>query len=228
MAAKPSIIALDGPVAVGKTTVGRALARRMGYRFYDTGAMYRALTWLALQKGVDPRDETALTQLAQHSRIQLLPGTDGDEGGLLVDGRDITSELRESEVEASVSPVSEVAGVRRCLVAQQRELAQGGGVVMAGRDIGTVVLPQADLKVFLIASPEERAHRRQQELLAQGKEAPYEKVLENLRRRDRIDSQRAHSPLKPAQGAEVIDTDSLTLEQVLERVMKLVQEALCR
>lgn len=221
-------IALDGPVAVGKTTIGRALAQRLGYRFYDTGAMYRALTWLALQRGIDPRDEAGLTRLAQRSHIQLLPGTAGDEGGVLVNDRDVSSELREGEVEASVSPVSEVAGVRRCLVAQQRALARGGGVVMAGRDIGTVVLPNADLKVFLTASPEERARRRLRELPEQGQETSYQKVLENLRRRDSIDSQRAHSPLKPAQGAETIDTDGLTLEQVLEQVMKLVQETPCR
>lgn len=215
----PRLIAIDGPGGVGKNTVGSLVAKRLGYRFIDTGAMYRALTWLALSRGISLEDEEALTGLAREARFEL----EGDK--LLLNGREVGPEIREEEVEKGVSMVARVAGVRRELVARQRELAKGGRVVMAGRDIGTVVLPQAERKIFLSASPEERARRRHRELLARGKQVSFEETLAQLKTRDEIDSQRAASPLKPAPDAWIINTDGLGVRQVVAEVMKLVQGA---
>jgi cytidylate kinase len=214
----PSLIAIDGPVAVGKSTVGSILARRLGYRFVDTGIMYRALTWLALNFKVSSEDEAALSRLARESRIDLIPSPTGER--VLVNSQEITAELRDPEVEAQVSQVSQVVGVREALVVQQRRLAEPGGVVMAGRDIGTVVLPQAELKVFLSASPEERARRRHQEQ----KGASYETILAELKRRDEIDTRRAISPLRPAPDARIVDTEGLTAEQVVAQILKMIEE----
>lgn len=218
----PSVIAIDGPGASGKSTVGRILARKLGYRFIDTGEMYRALTWLALDRHVDLNDEGMLARLAADARIEVA-GQDGKGyNAVFVNGLDVTSEIRSPQVEAGVSQVSKVAGVRQALVAQQRSLAEGGRVIMAGRDVGTVVVPRAGLKVFLLASAEERARRRHQE---QGDDAirTYESILAELRRRDRIDSQRSLSPLRPAEDARTIDTEGLTPEQVAERITNLAE-----
>ena len=218
----PSVIAIDGPVASGKTAVGRLVARRLGFRFLDTGAMYRAVSALALRRGIHPDDEEGLSRLARQVRL-LVSQRDGHDQ-VLADGEDLTAELRRPEVEQVVSLVSRVGGVREALVEQQREIARGGGIVMAGRDIGTVVLPHAPLKVFLWASPEERARRRWRELRAQGREASYEEVLAGVHLRDQIDTHRAHSPLRPAPDAHYLDTDHLTLEQVVERVLALAED----
>jgi cytidylate kinase len=218
----PSVIAIDGPGASGKSTVGRILARKLGYRFIDTGEMYRALTWLALDRRVDLSDEGMLARLAADARIEVA-GQDGKGyNAVFVNGLDVTSEIRSPQVEAGVSQVSKVAGVRQALVAQQRSLAEGGRVIMAGRDVGTVVVPRAGLKVFLLASAEERARRRHQE---QGDDATqaYEGILAELRRRDQIDSQRSLSPLRPAEDAWTIDTEGLTPEQVAERITNLAE-----
>ncbi len=217
---------MDGPAAAGKSTVGRQVAARLGYPFLDTGAMYRAITWATLHRGIDLSDEEALSELAKSVRIDVGPPAPGsiEACTITVDGEDVTGELRRPEVESAVSLVSRVAGVREALVRAQRELAPTKvGVVMAGRDIGTVVLPNADLKVYLDASVEERARRRYEELLALGQNVTLEMVLEDLRRRDRIDSQRPVSPLRAAPDAVVIDTDGLTLDEVVERVLELVE-----
>lgn len=221
----PRVIAIDGPAAAGKTTVGRQTGCHLGYPFLDTGAMYRAMTWTALRRGVDLSDEDALSELAASISIDIGPaGPDSIEPcTIFVDGEDVTRNLRQPEVEAAVSLVSRVAGVREALVKVQRELAGRNSVVMAGRDIGTVVLPQADLKVYLDASVEERARRRFAELSALGMDLTEEGVLRDLRRRDRIDSERSVSPLRPADEAVVIDTDGLTLEEVVQRVLELVE-----
>lgn len=213
---RPSIITIDGPGAVGKSVIGDLLAQRLGYRFLDTGAMYRALTLLALERGADLGDEKALGELAVASDIEL------DSLTVLVAGRDVTLDIRHEEVEKGVSLVAKVGGVRRALVAKQRQMAQGGRVVMAGRDIGTVVLPQAELKLYLAASPEERARRRYLELVQRGDEANYDQVLAELERRDRIDSERELAPLQPAPDARIIDTDSLDIERVLAEIMAII------
>lgn len=217
---RPRLIAIDGAVAVGKSTVGKLLSERLEYRFIDTGVMYRALTWLALKRKTNLEDDKALSELAKKIHIDL---SFTPEERVMVDGQDVTAELRNSEVEAYVSQVSKVPGVRQALVAQQRHLAAGGKVVMAGRDIGTVVLPQAELKIFLLASPSERARRRHEELREKGEQAQYHTVLTELQRRDNIDSQRAISPLRPAPDAHIIDTEGLNPEQVIARILEIIE-----
>jgi cytidylate kinase len=221
----PRVIAIDGPAAAGKTTVGRQTGFHLGYPFLDTGAIYRAMTWTALHRGVDLSDEDALSELANSITIDIGPPVPGsiEPCSIFVDGEDVTRFLRQPEVEAAVSLVSRIEGVREALVRVQRDLAGRNAVVMAGRDIGTVVLPKADFKAFLDASVEERARRRFIELSAMGMEVTEEGVLRDLRRRDRIDSERSVSPLRPAEDAVVIDTDGLTLEEVVQRVLDLVE-----
>lgn len=212
-------------MAAGKSAVGSRVARLLGYRFVDTGAMYRALTWLALERKLDLHDEAALTRLAEGAQLTVEPGPPEapEAGRVLVGGMDVTERLRSPEVGEAVSVVSRVAGVRRAMVARQRELAAEDGVVMAGRDIGTVVLPDAPLKVYLDASVEERVRRRHDELLASGRDVTPEEVREELALRDRIDSERAHSPLRPAQDAIIIHTDQLSLDEVVEQIMEQVR-----
>lgn len=223
----PRVIAIDGPSAAGKSTVGTLLAQRLGYPFLDTGAMYRAVTWAALRHGIDLGDEMALGQLAHSLRMEVRPPAAGslEPCTILVEGEDVTADLRRPEVEAAVSLVSRMPAVRRAMVRLQRKLAGRQAVVMAGRDIGTVVLPAADLKVYLDASLRERARRRHQELKGLGLEVTEDEVRRDLRRRDTIDSQRSTSPLRPAEDAIVIDTDDLTLEAVVERIIELVEKA---
>ena len=215
---RPSTIAVDGPVASGKSTISRMLARRLGYRYVDTGMMYRAVTWKALQGGVDLEDEGGLTHLVGGTAIHITSDA------VVVDGHDVSSEMRRLEVERGVSLVAKVSTVREALVEQQRALAQGGGIVMAGRDIGTVVLPDAELKVYLCASLEERARRRHRELVERGDSADFQTVLDDLQRRDDIDSKRAVSPLQPAHDARLIDTDGLSVEQVLAAILRLMED----
>jgi cytidylate kinase len=226
---KPSTIAIDGPAASGKSTIGELLARHLGYLYFDTGVMYRAVTWAALRRSISIQDEAAVTALAGRLRIDILPPKtdDGRQYTVLADGVDVTWAVRTPEVDANVSPVSAYPGVRRALVPQQRRVAAGGRVVMVGRDITTVVLPDADLKLYLDASVEERARRRWREVRARGKEASYEAVLASMRRRDEIDSHRAVSPLRVADDAVVVDTTDLSIEEVLAKARRLVEERGC-
>ncbi len=219
----PSIIAIDGPAASGKSTIGKRLAEYLGYLFFDTGVMYRAVTWIALQRGVNVRDERAVTRLAEETPIEVAPASrsDGRACNVIVEGRDITWETRRPEVDANVSVVSAYAGVRRALSAQQRRIGQRGRVVMVGRDIGTVVLPDADLKIYLDASAEERARRRFDEIVARGEKADYDEILSKVRARDRIDSTRAVAPLRPAEDAVILNSDHLNADQVFEKVKAL-------
>jgi cytidylate kinase len=216
---KPSTIAIDGPAACGKTTVGRLLATKLGYRFVDTGAMYRALTWEALRLRVDIEDEGALGRLAARTKMEFPP--DGDDG-IVVNGRYINNELRSPEVDFGVSPVAKVAGVRKVLVQNQQLIAKDGRIVMVGRDIGTNVLLDADLKVYLDVSVEEQARRRYKEMVEQGEKAEYKEILASLIRRDRIDSKRSVNPLCKADDAYVINTDIMDANGVLGEILKLV------
>jgi len=220
----PQIIAIDGPAASGKSTLGRKLADRLGYLFFDTGVMYRAVTWVALRRAVRVEDEAEVTALAQATEIDIRPPSRQDSRNcdILADGEDITWKIRRPEVDANVSLVSSYAGVRAALTAQQRNIGLRGKVVMVGRDIGTVVLPEAQVKIYLDASAEERARRRWLELRQRGETAIYEEILEAVRRRDRIDSSRSVAPLMPADDAVVIDTTFLSVEQVMDRVLSLV------
>jgi cytidylate kinase len=217
----PKVIAIDGPVASGKSAVGSLVASRLGYWFLDTGAMYRALTWWALEKGLNPLDEEAMARLARETRMSVdaAPAESGEHSGVRVNGRDATPFLRTPSVEANVSFVSRVPGVRQAMVALQRRLASGRALVMAGRDIGTAVLPDADLKVYLDASRRERGRRRQEQLALRGEKVSLGRVLEDLARRDAIDSGRETSPLRQADDAVVINTEGLSLEETVERVL---------
>ncbi len=224
----PASIAIDGPAAVGKSTVGRIVASQLGYHFIDTGEMYRSLTWLALHEGIAMDDATSLARLAGEATIDLRSRSDVIHGSVLINGRDVTDAIHTPSVEASVSHVSRVPAVREAMVAKQRSMARQEKVVMAGRDIGTVVLPQAGLKVFLTAPLKQRAHRRHCEQQSKGMEANYEAIFADLERRDKIDTHRPVSPLRPAADARVIDTQGLTPEQVAGVIVKLAKEVDCR
>ena len=221
----PSIIAIDGPAASGKSTLGLSIATTLGYLFFDTGVMYRAVTWLALKLDLDLRDETKVTALAEQTQIEVAPASksDGRACDVLIAGRDITWETRLPEVDANVSVVSAYRGVRAALSQQQRRIGQRGRVVMVGRDIGTVVLPEADLKIYLDATAEERARRRYNEVIARGGTADYNEILAKVIERDRIDSTRDVAPLKAAEDAFVLDSDKLNAEEVLKHVMTLIK-----
>lgn len=219
---RPNIIAIDGPAASGKSTIGKRLADHLGYLFFDTGVMYRAITWITLRSGVDVSDESAITQMAEDVFVDVRPPSQSDRAcDVIVGLTDITWETRRPEVDANVSVVSAYAGVRRALSQQQRVIGQRGRVVMVGRDIGTVVLPEADLKIYLDASAEERARRRFDEIRARGGEADYEEILSKVRERDRIDSTRAVAPLRPADDAVILDSDKLSADEVFARVREL-------
>lgn len=223
---KIEIIAIDGPAASGKSTLGKKLADALGYLFFDTGVMYRAITWLALDKGLNLKDEAAITRLAEQADIDLRPPAqaDGRSSDILADGEDITWDIRAPEVDANVSRVSAYPGVRRALGVQQRRIGLRGKVVMVGRDIGTVVLPEAQLKIYLDASVEERASRRYQELTDRGEPADYEEILTAMQRRDFIDSNRTVAPLRPAEDAILLNSDALDAEEVLAEVINMVKD----
>lgn len=220
---KPQLIAIDGPVAVGKSSVGSLLARRLGYVFFDTGMVYRAFTWKVLKSGIPPGDEEKLCQLVNTTKFDFVPIKSGWYLSPLIDDEDISSKVLCPEIEEQVSLTSKIAGVRQALVLEQRRLAQRGKLVMAGRDIGTVVLPWAELKIFLTASTEERAMRRYKELLERGENTSLEIVLADLKRRDKIDTHRTISPLKPAEDAIIIDTENFSLEQVIDKTYALAE-----
>ena len=221
----PSIIAIDGPAASGKSTLGKKLADELGYVFFDSGVMYRAITWLALQNNLDLNDEAAVTLLSETTEIDILTPSqpDGRNCDILADGKDITWDIRRPQVEANVSLVSAYAGVRAALTVQQRRVGLRGRIVMVGRDIGTVVLPEANLKIYLDASPQERARRRYTEIIDRGEQASFEEILQAMIRRDQFDSTRAVAPLRPAEDAIILDSDNLDADQVMERVRQLIQ-----
>jgi cytidylate kinase len=221
---RASTIAIDGPAASGKSTVGGLLAERLGYVYFDTGVMYRAVTWAALMRGVLIEDEAGVTALAEQLQIDVALPTvdDGRQYTVLVDGQDVTWAIRKPEVDQGVSPVSVYPGVRAALTAQQQRIGHKGMIVMVGRDIGTVVLPDADLKIYLDATQGERVERRYREVVSRGEPADYCVVLDSVRRRDEIDSSRVLAPLRAAEDAVVIDTTPLNVDQVLEKVLALV------
>ena len=219
----PNIITIDGPAASGKTTLGKLLADDMDYLFFDTGVMYRAVTWAVLDQNINVNQEMAVSTLAQQAEIDVLPPSqiDGRSCDIRFSGHDITWEIRSSLVEANVSVISAYSGVREAMTLRQRQIGLRGNVVMVGRDIGTVVLPEADFKVFLEASAEERARRRTSELIQRAEPAEYNEILKAMKNRDRIDSTRAIAPLRPAPDAIIINTDNLSITQVFNMIINL-------
>jgi cytidylate kinase len=219
-------IAIDGPAASGKSTVGKQVADSLGYLFFDTGVMYRAVTWAALERNIPIEDEAALTRLAETVDIDVQPPSqqDGRSYDVWLDGIDATWNIRRPEVDANVSQVAAYPGVRRALSAQQRRIGKRGCVVMVGRDIGTVVLPEADIKIYLDASVEERARRRFEELRQRGEPADLDTITQALRKRDRIDSTRQIAPLRAAPDAVVIHSDEMSFEQVVEMILRIIRQ----
>jgi cytidylate kinase len=210
---QPFVIALDGPAASGKSSVGLETARALGFRYFDTGLLYRMLTWLALARGVDPADELGLAHLAEQLTLELDP-----EGRVFHDGSDVTEQLQQPVVDRGVSAVSAHPAVRAAMRPAQRALIRPPGVVMAGRDIGTVIVPEAPLKIWLSASPEERARRRSAQ-----SGLDYERVLEGMRRRDLLDASRDVAPMAPAADAVVLDTDGRPPQDVVSDIVRLAR-----
>jgi len=225
--ATPRTIAVDGPAGAGKSTIGALVAERLGYLFLDTGAMYRAVALAALRRTIDPDDAKTLGALAREVRITIGPPTvrDGRAYMVLLDGDDVTWPIRMADVDRCVSQVARIGEVRDAMVAQQRALAGKGRVVMVGRDIGTVVLPDAERKIFLTAPVAERAKRRGEELASRGEVRSRQELLGEILRRDQLDSERVVSPLKPAEDAVVVQTDGLSVGQALEKVLRVITGA---
>ncbi|MFO7291336.1 MAG: (d)CMP kinase [Bacillota bacterium] len=208
-------IAIDGPAGAGKSTVARRVAEEMGLLYVDTGAMYRAITWKALQSGIDLSDEQGVAGIARETEIELNPPE------VRVDGIRVTEAIRSPEVTQHVSKVAKMAEVRRVLVEKQRRLARDGGVVMDGRDIGTHVLPDADVKVFLTASLEERVRRRHLEMIRRGFSSDPDRLYQEIKQRDEMDENRSHSPLRPAADAVIMDTTGRSIDEVVSMILDL-------
>ena len=216
-------IAIDGPSGAGKSTLARSAAEKLGFLYVDTGAIYRTIGYDSYLRGIDPADEAAVTARLPQLRVELRHGGDGLQH-MLLDGRDVTAEIRLPEISRYASAVAAHPAVRAYLLEMQRQLAREHSVLMDGRDIGTVVLPEAEVKIFLTAAPEARALRRCLELEQRGTPEPYEKVLEDIRRRDWDDSHRAIAPLRQAEDAVVLDTTELTFAQSEEALLALIRE----
>ncbi|MDD4081427.1 MAG: (d)CMP kinase [Eubacteriales bacterium] len=220
---RPLSIAIDGPVSAGKSTLSDALARKLGILHLDTGAMYRAMGLYALENGIDPKDETALEDVIKNNAAVVSVEYADNMQKTLLNGQDITHRLREETVGAAASAVSRYPAVRRYLVGIQQRLSREQSLLIDGRDIGTVVLPDASIKIFLTATPEARALRRYTQIIADGEKVNYPKVLEDLIKRDAQDTGREHDPLRPAEDAVVLDTSALSFEETLAKLLALVE-----
>lgn len=219
------VIAIDGPAGAGKSTVAQLVAAKLGYVYLDTGAMYRAVTYFVLQQGIDPNNHQAVTDAAKQANIELKSNAGvSAKPKIFLNGEEITEKIRTREISNLVSPLSAISSVRDVLVEQQRKLARNGNVVLDGRDIGTVVLPNADVKIFLTASAEERANRRIKDLEKQGEKADLKELQAEIEARDKRDSTRDVAPLKVADDSVVVNTDKLNIEQVVERILEICAE----
>ncbi|MBE6136132.1 MAG: (d)CMP kinase [Erysipelotrichaceae bacterium] len=210
-------VAIDGPAAAGKSTIAKKVAEIKGYTYIDTGAMYRAYTWHCLDRGLDCTDEQACVAEIPNISIELKPG-----GTVLCNGKDITREIRMPIINKNVTPVCQMKPVRLFLVDQQRKMAEKDNVIMDGRDIGTYVLPDAEVKIFQVASPECRAQRRYKENMEKGIPCTYEEILEDVNRRDKADSERAFAPLKPAPDSVHLDTSDMSIDEVVNKVLEII------
>ncbi len=216
-------VALDGPSGAGKSTLAKRLAAELGFLYVDTGAIYRTLGLFALRRGVDPGDEAAVKELLPGFSFQIEYGDDGLQH-MFLDGEDVTGDIRRPEVSPAASKISAIPAVRAYLLDTQRRLALSHDVIMDGRDIGTVVLPEADVKIFLTASARDRAHRRCEELLARGNQVELETVLADIIERDARDTERAAAPLRQAEDALLVDTSGNTFEESLTLLLKIIRE----
>ena len=212
-------VAIDGPAAAGKSTISKIVAKKLGFTYIDTGAMYRAFTYYVIKKGVDPKDEKASCALIPEVNIEL-----HKDGTVICSGEDVTKVIREPLVSSNVSYIASYKDIRLALVEQQRAMSKRVSVVMDGRDIGTYVLPHAEVKIFMIASAEERAHRRFIENQEKGIPTSLEDIIADVKKRDTIDSTRAFAPLKPADDSILLDTTKLTIDEVVEEVMRIIKE----
>lgn len=218
---KKIVVAIDGPAGAGKSTIAKLVAEKLGYAYIDTGAMYRSVAWKFLQTGKN-YDEAFISQLAEAMIIEFKP--EASVNRVFVDGTEVTEAIRSTEVTGIVSKVAAIGAVREAMVDQQRRMGEVGGVLMDGRDIGTVVFPNAQLKIFLTASVEERALRRYKELVAKGQDVDLAQLQKDIASRDKQDSERAISPLRQAEDALLLDTSDMNIEQVTARIMELVEE----
>jgi cytidylate kinase len=223
---KEIAIALDGPSASGKSTLGERLAKTLNFTYLDTGVMYRAVTLAVLKQTIDVSDEDAVSSIAENLDLDVLPPSvmDGRSNDVMLNGEDVTWEIRQSEVEKNVSQVSAYSRVRQAMTKVQRKIGQRGSVVMVGRDIGTVVLPEAKIKIYLDASADERARRRFLELLNRGKDVIYSEILQDMIRRDKYDSSRTIAPLRPADDAIIVDSDNMNAEEVFYHILKILSK----
>ena len=223
-----SVIAIDGPAASGKSTIGQLLAEKLNYLYLDTGCMYRAVTLAALQQGIDVGDETAVSQLALQLKMDVLPAgnhKDGRHYTIILDNTDATWDIRRPEVDKNVSQVSSYGGVREEMVRRQRNFGKRGSVVMVGRDIGTVVMPNAPVKLYMTATAEERARRRWQDRLNQGHQTDLAVIVADVIQRDNIDGNRKLSPMRPAEDAVLVDTTEQTVDSILDKILDLVAKS---
>ena len=216
---KRVVVAIDGPAAAGKSTISKLVAKSLGFTYIDTGAMYRACTSYVIDKGVDPKNEKECVKLIPEVDIVLYP-----DGKVMCSGKDVTRVIREQKVSSNVSYIASYKEIRLALVELQRKMAESQSVVMDGRDIGTYVLPNADVKIFMVASVKERADRRFKENMEKGIPCTYEEIVEDVEKRDRIDSSRAFAPLKPAEDSILLDTSLLSIEQVHAAVLKIIKD----
>ncbi|GAB4379160.1 MAG: (d)CMP kinase [Calditrichia bacterium] len=219
---KKITIAIDGPAASGKSTTARLVAQRLGYLYIDSGAMYRAITLKAIQAGIPTTDSDRIAELAANTDIQL--GSDNRHTVIFMNGKDVSRDIRSPEVDQQISPVAANVRVREILVKKQQEMGKDGGVVMDGRDIGTVVFPHAELKIYMIASVEARAERRLKEQQKRGIQVSLDTIISDIRHRDNQDMNRSHGPLKKAPDAIEIDTTHLTIPQQVEKIVQLARE----
>ncbi|MGQ9539617.1 MAG: (d)CMP kinase [Armatimonadota bacterium] len=216
---KRLVIAIDGPAGAGKSSVANLVAKALGYRYLDTGALYRALAWKAIKSGLRPQDTRYIVEMTKATKVDLQQHN--GEQRVLVDGEDVTEAIRTPEVANFASPISAIPEVREILLDWQRDFAKQGGTVAEGRDTGTVVFPNAEVKIFLTASLDERARRRHKELLERGIDIPFQQVKLDMEARDQRDSTRHVAPLRPAPDAVIIDTDNMSLDEVVEEVLKI-------
>ncbi|MGM0438606.1 MAG: (d)CMP kinase [Bacillota bacterium] len=218
-----SVIAIDGPAGAGKSTIAKKLAKRFNYRYLDTGAMYRAVTWYVIKNNIDISDKDKLSEIAKKINISFKTDNNG-ETYIYVNNKNVTDKIRKNKIDKNVSDVAKVSGVRTEMVKIQKRISENGEIIVDGRDIASRVLPDADLKIYLTASVEERARRRHNELLKKGISSDYEKVKEEIRKRDHIDTNRKNSPLTKTEDAILIDSTDLSIEEVLDKISSLIKE----